>query len=157
MPSSGAAPVQRTPVAQQIPRHRREPRSRDSGPREGNRFRESPRDGYPREGRSPGIRKSISEATGGALDMSGPLPSDPGLPRPSDSGRSGQARAQGEGAGGRDQRGQRSPRSQGQGKKVVWITKKDEGHGYGKLENNVDLYKQIFEFLDKNIGTGPTP
>jgi hypothetical protein len=33
------------------------------------------------------------------------------------------------------------------------IIKSGEGHGYGKTENNVDLYNQIFEFLDTNIGT----
>ena len=43
------------------------------------------------------------------------------------------------------------------GMKVIWIAKKDEGHGYGKLENNVDLYRQILEFLGRHIGTGPTP
>lgn len=33
-----------------------------------------PRDGYPREDRSPNIRKSISEATGGTLSVSSPSP-----------------------------------------------------------------------------------
>ncbi len=41
-----------------------------------------------------------------------------------------------------------------QGKKVVWIAKKDEGHGFGKLENNVDLYTQILDFLKQHIGDG---
>ena len=40
------------------------------------------------------------------------------------------------------------------GRKVRWIVKNDEGHGYGRLENNVDLYTQVLEFLDQNIGTG---
>jgi dipeptidyl aminopeptidase/acylaminoacyl peptidase len=31
--------------------------------------------------------------------------------------------------------------------------KAGEGHGFGKTENNVDLYKQIFEFLEQNIGS----
>lgn len=41
-----------------------------------------------------------------------------------------------------------------QGRKVVWIAKKDEGHGFGKLENNVDLYTQILDFLNQHIGDG---
>ncbi len=32
------------------------------------------------------------------------------------------------------------------------IVKADEGHGFGKLENNVDLYNEIFNFLDTTIG-----
>jgi dipeptidyl aminopeptidase/acylaminoacyl peptidase len=32
------------------------------------------------------------------------------------------------------------------------IIKPGEGHGYGKLENNVDLYNKVFEFLDETIG-----
>jgi len=68
---------------------RRDGQRRDSGPREG--AQREPRDrggqprgerpsggrgqnrreAFPREGRSPDIRKSISEATGGALDMNG--------------------------------------------------------------------------------------
>jgi dipeptidyl aminopeptidase/acylaminoacyl peptidase len=35
-------------------------------------------------------------------------------------------------------------------KKVV--IKAAEGHGFGKVENNVDLYNQILEFLDATIG-----
>jgi ATP-dependent RNA helicase RhlB len=65
---------------------RREGQRRDTGPREGPqgerggqpRGERRPggrgqhrREAFPREGRSPDIRKSISEATGGALDMSG--------------------------------------------------------------------------------------
>jgi dipeptidyl aminopeptidase/acylaminoacyl peptidase len=38
------------------------------------------------------------------------------------------------------------------GKDVDWIEKSDEGHGFGKLENNVDLYNQILGFLRKHIG-----
>ncbi len=34
----------------------------------------------------------------------------------------------------------------------AFIVKNGEGHGYGKTENNVDLYNQIFDFLDKSIG-----
>lgn len=44
-----------------------------------------------------------------------------------------------------------------EGKKVVWIAKPEEGHGFGRLENNVDLYNQIFDFLGQHIGVGPTP
>lgn len=46
--------------------------------RDGNRREEiHPRDAYPRDGRSsPDIRKSISEATGGALDMGGAHPTN---------------------------------------------------------------------------------
>ena len=38
------------------------------------------------------------------------------------------------------------------GKSVVWIQKDKEGHGYAKLENNVDLYTQVLNFLEANIG-----
>ncbi|HEX7441974.1 MAG TPA: alpha/beta fold hydrolase [Caldimonas sp.] len=38
------------------------------------------------------------------------------------------------------------------GRGVVWIQKDLEAHGYQKLENNVDLYTQMFEFLDLHIG-----
>jgi dipeptidyl aminopeptidase/acylaminoacyl peptidase len=34
------------------------------------------------------------------------------------------------------------------------VIKAEEGHGFGKLENNVDLYNQIFKFLDEHIGAG---
>jgi dipeptidyl aminopeptidase/acylaminoacyl peptidase len=34
------------------------------------------------------------------------------------------------------------------------IIKPGEGHGFGKTENNVDLYNQIFKFLDEHIGPG---
>jgi len=43
------------------------------------------------------------------------------------------------------------------GKKVRWIVKSEEGHGYGRLENNVDLYTQVLEFLEQNIGSVPPP
>lgn len=33
------------------------------------------------------------------------------------------------------------------------IVKGDEGHGFGKLENNVELYEAIFQFLDATIGS----
>lgn len=37
-------------------------------------------------------------------------------------------------------------------KPVVWIQKNEEGHGFGKLENRVDLYDQVLTFLNKQIG-----
>jgi dipeptidyl aminopeptidase/acylaminoacyl peptidase len=33
------------------------------------------------------------------------------------------------------------------------IVKPEEGHGYGRIENNVDLYNRILEFLDATIGS----
>ena len=33
-----------------------------------------------------------------------------------------------------------------------FVIKAKEGHGYGKLENNVDLYTQVLKFLDEQIG-----
>jgi dipeptidyl aminopeptidase/acylaminoacyl peptidase len=39
-----------------------------------------------------------------------------------------------------------------QGRSVVWIQKDYEQHGYAKLENNVELYTGILDFLEKNIG-----
>jgi dipeptidyl aminopeptidase/acylaminoacyl peptidase len=32
------------------------------------------------------------------------------------------------------------------------VVKAEEGHGFGKLENNVDLYNVMFKFLDEQIG-----
>jgi len=32
------------------------------------------------------------------------------------------------------------------------IIKSEEGHGFGRVENNVDLYTRMLEFLDDNIG-----
>jgi dipeptidyl aminopeptidase/acylaminoacyl peptidase len=34
------------------------------------------------------------------------------------------------------------------------IIKPKEGHGFGKTENNVELYEAIFKFLDEHIGPG---
>lgn len=34
------------------------------------------------------------------------------------------------------------------------VLKTEEGHGFGKLENNVDLYNQMFKFLEESIGPG---
>jgi dipeptidyl aminopeptidase/acylaminoacyl peptidase len=44
-----------------------------------------------------------------------------------------------------------------QGHSVVWIQKDDEQHGYAKLANNVDLYNQVFDFLDRSIGSRRAP
>jgi dipeptidyl aminopeptidase/acylaminoacyl peptidase len=33
-----------------------------------------------------------------------------------------------------------------------FVVKEKEGHGFGKLENNVDLYNRILEFLNAQIG-----
>jgi len=43
------------------------------------------------------------------------------------------------------------------GKPVRWIQKNDEGHGFGKLENNVDLYTQILDFLGQHLGSAAGP
>jgi dienelactone hydrolase len=32
------------------------------------------------------------------------------------------------------------------------IMKSEEGHGFGRVENNVDVYNRMLEFLDENIG-----
>ena len=34
----------------------------------------------------------------------------------------------------------------------AFVAKAKEGHGFGKLENNVDLYMQVLKFLDEQIG-----
>ena len=34
----------------------------------------------------------------------------------------------------------------------AYVVKEKEGHGFGKLENNIDLYTQILKFLDDQIG-----
>ena len=34
----------------------------------------------------------------------------------------------------------------------AFVIKASEGHGFGKLENNVDLYTQVLKFLDEQIG-----
>ena len=34
----------------------------------------------------------------------------------------------------------------------AFVVKAKEGHGFGKLENNVDLYTQVLKFLDEQIG-----
>jgi dipeptidyl aminopeptidase/acylaminoacyl peptidase len=44
-------------------------------------------------------------------------------------------------------------RSAGNPPKEVLI-KKEEGHGFGKTENRVELYEKMLKFLDENIGAG---
>jgi dipeptidyl aminopeptidase/acylaminoacyl peptidase len=34
----------------------------------------------------------------------------------------------------------------------AYVVKQKEGHGFGRLENNVDLYTQVLKFLDEQIG-----
>ncbi len=34
----------------------------------------------------------------------------------------------------------------------AYVVKAKEGHGFGKLENNVDLYNQMLKFLDEQLG-----
>lgn len=34
----------------------------------------------------------------------------------------------------------------------AYVVKKEEGHGFGKTENNVDLYTQVLKFLEEQIG-----
>jgi dipeptidyl aminopeptidase/acylaminoacyl peptidase len=35
---------------------------------------------------------------------------------------------------------------------AAYVVKEKEGHGFGKLENEVDLYTQVLKFLDQQIG-----
>jgi dipeptidyl aminopeptidase/acylaminoacyl peptidase len=35
---------------------------------------------------------------------------------------------------------------------AAYVVKEEEGHGYGKLENKIDLYTQILKFLQQQIG-----
>ena len=34
----------------------------------------------------------------------------------------------------------------------AFVIKEKEGHGFGRLENNIDLYTQVLKFLDEQIG-----
>jgi dipeptidyl aminopeptidase/acylaminoacyl peptidase len=43
-----------------------------------------------------------------------------------------------------------------EGKTVEWLVKNDEGHGFAKLENRVELYTRMEAFFRKHIG-GNTP
>jgi dipeptidyl aminopeptidase/acylaminoacyl peptidase len=38
------------------------------------------------------------------------------------------------------------------GRSVVWIQKDEEQHGYASVENRLDLYRQVIDFLDRAIG-----
>lgn len=46
----------------------------------------------------------------------------------------------------------RALESAGNAPKTVMI-KKEEGHGYGKVENRVELYEKMLDFLDHQIGS----
>ena len=37
---------------------------------------------------------------------------------------------------------------------AAFVVKEKEGHGYGKIENLLDLYTQVLKFLDAQIGSG---
>ncbi|WP_395007645.1 alpha/beta fold hydrolase [Undibacterium sp.] len=37
-------------------------------------------------------------------------------------------------------------------KDVEWIVYKDEGHGWNRLDNNIDFWSRVEKFLDKHIG-----
>ncbi len=39
----------------------------------------------------------------------------------------------------------------------VLMIKKEEGHGFGKLDNQIDLYTQMLKFIEQSIGPGYTP
>ena len=39
-------------------------------------------------------------------------------------------------------------------KDVEWVEYPDEGHGWRKLETNVDFWSRVEKFLDRNIGAG---
>jgi ATP-dependent RNA helicase RhlB len=84
----------------------RNPQRRDGGRRDANR-RDSyaRRDAFPREDRSPDIRRSISEATGGSLDIGGNVNPSEGKPRSQDAAR---RRQTSHGASDKDRRGQRA-------------------------------------------------
>mgnify|MGYP000577218386 CR=1 FL=1 len=38
-----------------------------------------------------------------------------------------------------------------------WMAKEGEGHGFRKMDNRVEFYTKLLEFLDRNIGAGFTP
>jgi dipeptidyl aminopeptidase/acylaminoacyl peptidase len=38
----------------------------------------------------------------------------------------------------------------------AYMVKEKEGHGFGKLENRVDLYGQVLKFLEEQIGSKST-
>jgi ATP-dependent RNA helicase RhlB len=75
---------ERRPRGDSYPKDSRrgQPQRRDANQRDMNPRGASSRDAFPRESSSPDIRKSISEATGGTLDINGANPTDPGFSRP---------------------------------------------------------------------------
>lgn len=38
------------------------------------------------------------------------------------------------------------------GKQTEWIVKPEEGHGFSKLENRVDMYSRMLKFFNENLG-----
>jgi dipeptidyl aminopeptidase/acylaminoacyl peptidase len=40
------------------------------------------------------------------------------------------------------------------GKEPEVLIEPEEAHGYGKLENHVELYERVLSFLDRHIGSG---
>ncbi len=42
-------------------------------------------------------------------------------------------------------------------KDVEWVVYAGEGHGWAKLENNLDFFGRVERFLAKHIGTAPSP
>lgn len=44
------------------------------------------------------------------------------------------------------------PALQKSGKEPEWLVKDQEGHGFAKVENRVDMYTKMLAFLNKHIG-----
>lgn len=42
------------------------------------------------------------------------------------------------------------------GKRTEWIVKAEEGHGFSKLENRIDMYSRMLKFLDEHLGGAKT-
>ena len=38
------------------------------------------------------------------------------------------------------------------GKNPEWMVKPEEGHGFARLENRVDMYSKMLDFFNKHIG-----
>lgn len=38
------------------------------------------------------------------------------------------------------------------GKEPEWMVKPEEGHGFAKLENRVDMYSKMLAFFNRHIG-----
>ncbi|MBI3150192.1 MAG: S9 family peptidase [Betaproteobacteria bacterium] len=43
------------------------------------------------------------------------------------------------------------------GKKTEWMAKPEEGHGFAKIENRVDMYTHMLKFLNEHLGAGAKP